>query len=970
MPLLIDKISNLKLDSSESERKRLETLFKSQGFSSIISICVGVTLGIIFYTKAPLIISIFLGIVVFFGALRFLYTKRSLKKLSTLEKPKLISTENIYGLIVLCHMSAWAFISISMERLFPNTPDSFIVTITAIALVVVGMSNSSSSLKVSLSFVFGSILPFSIFQFFQISEKGLLLPITCSFFMIFLYKMIKNSYEQTIDLISANEENEKLITSLGQKENQLTLLYENSPFGFAFCDMEGNLIDVNKKYEEITGYKIEELKTLSYWDITPKKYEAEEQKQIDQMIRTGSYGPYRKEYKTKSGDLIPVELNGFVVKNFDGQDGIWSIIEDISDEVKSKKELSLILEGNQTGIWKLDLTNNTLEWDKGMHELYQVTPDEFSGRYEDWEKHLHPDYKNQAISEFKEALKQKGRFEFTFKITTSQGNMRFIQSRALIERDSDHNPVMVIGVNTDITEFKLAQDNQLQEINEIISSTPSCLKIINSKGQLLEMNGQGLELIEADSFESVELADVYSLVTEEHREKFKAFNQRICSGEKGTLTFEIIGLKGTRRWMETYAAPYKLINGEIAHIAITNDISSRIETEENYAKQKALASHQSKLASIGELAAGVGHEINNPLAIIQGYLSVIEKKIELNNIQFEEFTNYIQKINVATERIVRIVSGLRNFSRTDSLESTLFSPLEAVSETYDMMREIYQNDGIDFEFEHEEIKAYGIYGNRGEFQQVIMNLLTNARDAVESSFKKEVNILLSVEDDKLLLEISDSGEGIPDSVREKIFDPFFTTKDVNKGTGIGLSLAHNFVKEMDGEIHFESQYKQGTKFKITLPTSPLANSQEQKETIPSRSSFQFNLRAIVADDEQEIREILCEMLSEIGITSTQVCNGKEALELYRNKPEDFDLLITDMKMPKMDGPSLIKYIRTDKHLNQPKIIAITGGINVDFEDTNNELIELIDGHLLKPFSEDDLVKILQGSFKKKPEQVA
>jgi signal transduction histidine kinase/CheY-like chemotaxis protein len=126
------------------------------------------------------------------------------------------------------------------------------------------------------------------------------------------------------------------------------------------------------------------------------------------------------------------------------------------------------------------------------------------------------------------------------------------------------------------------------DLYKTIDSTPSCIKVLNSKGELLYMNNQGIDLIEADNEESVLGGDVYSLVEESHRDKFIQFNEKVCSGIKGTLTFEIIGLKGGRRWMETYASPFLLESGETAHIAITNDISEKIEREKEIELQSKL----------------------------------------------------------------------------------------------------------------------------------------------------------------------------------------------------------------------------------------------------------------------------------------------------------------------------------------------------------------------------------------------
>lgn len=147
--------------------------------------------------------------------------------------------------------------------------------------------------------------------------------------------------------------------------------------------------------------------------------------------------------------------------------------------------------------------------------------------------------------------------------------------------------------NTDISQL---MGEGVFNLDSLITATPSCLKVISKDGSLLNMNQQGLDLIEAENLESVLGADVYEIVEESHREKFMAFNQRICSGESDRLVFEIVGLQGTKRWMETYAAPYKLTNGETAHIAITNDISEKVtknrvnkvitEIRKNYIKFK------------------------------------------------------------------------------------------------------------------------------------------------------------------------------------------------------------------------------------------------------------------------------------------------------------------------------------------------------------------------------------------------
>lgn len=550
---------------------------------------------------------------------------------------------------------------------------------------------------------------------------------------VYLHAIIRDISEQKMledSLRVSNRELEQSLNELNATKQKLSLFYQNSPFGFAFCDMQGVLIDVNKKYEEITGYCLDELKNLSYWDITPKKYEEEEAKQIKHLKTTGSYGPYRKEYQNKDGRLIPVELNGFVIKDFDGKEGIWSIAEDLTEKINQEREL-----------------------------------------------------------------------------------------------------------------------------------------------------------------------------------------------------FE----------------------------------------------QKKIATHHAKLASIGELAAGVGHEINNPLAIVKGYLFTIEKKVEAGDLETQDLQNYIGKINLATERIAKIVQGLRTFARSDSSEINEFSPVKALQESVYMLSEIYQKEGIYLTLNQNVLEKYVINGNAGKFQQVLMNLISNAKDATEGKEVRNIDISMTSQNESLIIKVKDNGCGIPHSLEEKIFEPFFTTKEVNKGTGIGLSLVHNFIKEMDGTCHVQSEQDKGTTFTLELPikkadikfmpldlspTTPRVSSRAQPKVY-------YNANVILADDEEGIRELLSEILGEMGINVTVVQNGKEAYELYIKSPEKYDLIISDMQMPEMDGPTLLQALRSTPNLDQPKFIFITGGTNVSFEDDKNHLNNFIDGYFYKPFSEQEILEVLDKCLSEK-----
>ena len=166
------------------------------------------------------------------------------------------------------------------------------------------------------------------------------------------------------------------------------------------------------------------------------------------------------------------------------------------------------------------------------------------------------------------------------------------------------------------------------ELSETIEDSPSCLKLITRDGFLLNMNETGLWMIEAESLEEVLGTNIYNIIEESHREKFIAFNHDVCNGNKRNLIFEIIGLNGTKRWLETYATPFTLKNGEIAHLAIVNDISEKISAD---GEQKLHLYNMSNLSPLGQFVGGVAHEINNPLAIISARVALLLNKAKKMN---------------------------------------------------------------------------------------------------------------------------------------------------------------------------------------------------------------------------------------------------------------------------------------------------------------------------------------------------
>jgi PAS domain S-box-containing protein len=536
---------------------------------------------------------------------------------------------------------------------------------------------------------------------------------------------------------------------------------------------------------------------------------------------------------------------------------IVGTFQDITEQVQrenelreSKTYLELALEGSGLGVWDWYLEDNSVRFDKRWCSMLGFDVQSVSMELKTWEERVHPEDLADCYKDIQAYLNGETEYyENIHRMKHANGKWVYILDRGRIsDWDKDGKPVRFTGTHLDITDSVSAQQVKLDEMTQIVSSTPSCLKIIDDEGKLLDMNRQGLDLIGAVDLPQVFEANVYDIVEESHRENFKDFNERVCSGENGSLVFEIISLDGTRRWMETYAAPYKLPNGKTAHIAITNDISDKVKYEQELEEQKKLAQHSARLASIGELAAGVGHEINNPLAIAKGYLGILEDSLESRAEK-----EMISKSLSALDRIESITNGLRTFSRMDFSDTKPFSPHKAVNDSIDLIKGIYKTDGIEFENNIKEQEDVFIKGNLGNFQQVLMNLISNSKDAMNGQSSKLIKITSSHNKDVFKLVVEDAGCGMSQAIIDKIYNPFFTTKDVGKGTGIGMSLVSNFIKDMGGNIDIDSVEGSGTKISISIPRC------EESPVLRSKSNIDkadLNLRLLIIEVESGIRDVL------------------------------------------------------------------------------------------------------------------
>lgn len=263
-------------------------------------------------------------------------------------------------------------------------------------------------------------------------------------------------------------------------------------------------------------------------------------------------------------------------------------------------------------------------------------------------------------------------------------------------------------------------------------------------------------------------------------------------------------------WLESTFFPNIDSDGNIKNFtSICLDTTAKKMNEIKFA-------HQAKLASIGQLAAGVAHELNNPLAIAMGCMTVIKRELAKNDSLTELIEKRLNNANISHGRIRTIIDSLKIYSRDDKDNFDNFFLVQKVEDAISFLYEIYAHQGIIFHkiYPGEDFKLFGV---PGKVQQVIINLLDNAKDATEGQESRVIKLTIQKSDEFAEILVSDNGPGIPVDIKEKIFEPFFTTKEVGRGTGLGLGLVMEIVRLHNGEISVDSGPEKGTTFKVNFP---------------------------------------------------------------------------------------------------------------------------------------------------------
>lgn len=683
---------------------------------------------------------------------------------------------------------------------------------------------------------------------------------------------------------------------------------------------------------------------------------------VDRAIKHGKDFTLNHKLSFDHGTRIKhIQLIARVTKDEEGKPLIVSgICRDRTADVENEQKYSSLLESMSEGVVILDSVANIIQHNHSAMKIVGLTSDELCGKKKirsDW-RAIRPDGTDFRFREHPAVIalmSGKPYYNVKMGIKVSSDETRWISLNAVpLEYPEGRR---VLCTFTDITALV-----QVNEENKFVFDALGIgvwKRNLTGKNEIFWDNSMfRIYGIRPDEFDFTPESWM-KLLTPESQEEVLRISKTISMGaNEFNTTYELRSETESKKYVGTRGKVIRNERGEPVSIyGITWDQTKEVLLEKNFQLERAKALHNSKLASIGQLAAGVGHEINNPLSIISGHIKIAEQLLLNEGIDKNDLVDRFKKVNTAVTRIANIVKGLRTFARSDENLISRFDIYESLKESIDLLKEIYEKEGVELNLRGEKKLAF-INGNRGRIQQVIVNLITNAKDATTGRDVRRIDVGIGYTQGMLKLTFTDNGSGIPERIREKIFEPFFTTKAAHQGTGIGLSLVSTIIKEHNGKLDLKTEIDKGTTFTITLPVDYSSEDflyPEQNQ----KTKSQMECKVLIVDDEVDLRDILQFLFKKSCSKVLTTGDAKSALELIEK--ENFDLIVSDINMPEINGFTFLKKIRENIKITQPKFVFITGG--VDFAEEQQMIVNKeTSGILQKPFKENTVIDKLKELF--------
>jgi PAS domain S-box-containing protein len=512
----------------------------------------------------------------------------------------------------------------------------------------------------------------------------------------------------------------------------------------------------------------------------------------------------------------------------------------------------------------------------------------------------------------------------------------------------------LVAVVRDVTERKRAERALVEShslLNAIVEGTSDAVFVKDLQGRYLMINSAGARFL-GKPVDEVIGKDDRALFTPDTAQNMQASDRRVMASGEWQMLEETATAAGVTRTFLSTKGVYRDAQGKaIGLIGISRDITELKRLEAQLRQSQ-------KLEAVGRLAGGIAHDFNNLLTVINGFSEMVAGRLQTDDPSRE----LLVEIQKAGERAASLTSQLLVFSRRRVLQPQVVSLDSLLGELLKLLKRLI---GEDIELALVPDSALGrAKVDPGQFEQAIINLAVNARDAMPQGGR----LILSTHNAELdedyakrhpgvrpgryvLVAVRDSGQGMDEATRAHLFEPFFTTKEPGRGTGLGLAMVYGFVQQSGGHIEVESELGHGTTFKVYLPraqeTTPAPGSSPDPLEIPQGTET-----VLLVEDEEAVRTLTRLVLQSSGYTVLEAWDGQDAVQVAQQYPGPIHLLVTDLVMPRMSGRQLAGLLTPSR----PRLRILFMSGYTDEALLRRGVLEAGVGFLQKPFNPSGLAR--------------
>ena len=572
----------------------------------------------------------------------------------------------------------------------------------------------------------------------------------------------------------------------------------------------------------------------------------------------------------------------------------------------SEERFRLLAVATNDAVWDWDTDRNTLWWNDGFAALGGNGSGEARPTIASWARHIHPDDRERVRHDLKRALDGgDASWSADYRFLRETGGEAHVHDRASIIRDRSGRAVRVIGGIVDQTAARLAED-RLREQAALLDSATDAI-IVRELDHRIRFWNRGAEELYGWSADEI-VGQKASPLMYKDSEAFLEATRAVLSAGSWTGELEQIAKDGTPVTVQARWTLLRNAEGQpSAVLAINTDITQRRKLEQQFLRAQ-------RLESIGTLAGGIAHDLNNVLAPILLSIGLFrtdetdEAKLEL----LEIIEASARRGALMVNQVLTFARGVSGTRRQIDIRDLVRDVARIVNETF------FKTIVVKVEVPPE---IWPVTGDVTQLHQVLLNLCVNARDAMPEGGWLTIsakNVVIdeyftgiapeSARGPHVQIEVEDSGSGMSKDIMDRIFDPFFTTKEPGKGTGLGLSTSLAIIKSHGGFVRVYSEPGVGTTFRIFLPAvesmSP-GGTEDRADSLP-RGNGEL---VLVVDDETSVREVVRQTLEAFGYRVMLAADGAEATSLFATNKRDIAIVLTDMMMPVMDGASMTQALR-------------------------------------------------------------